>query len=112
LGAVVSEDETGKVVRVNFQGACTRSTLALLAKFPDLKELNFSFSAVGGADLASLKDLPNLEVLTFHSTFVKDSGLEAISSLKEIYLTDTKVTDAGVKQLQAALPAATIRPNK
>lgn len=86
LGASVLKDEAGKVVEVRFlsEGACTRSTVALLPKLSDIKRVNFAFSAVEGTDLTPLKELKNLEDLSFHSTFVQDSGIEIISALKHL----------------------------
>jgi len=43
---------------------------------------------------------------------VTDTGLKAISKLKslsELHLVGTKVTDAGVRDIQAALPSVRVR---
>lgn len=58
-----------------------------------------------------LRPLTRLEFLSLFSTRVTDQGLElpvGRSSLRKLYLNGTKVTEAGVKKLAAALPRCRI----
>jgi hypothetical protein len=62
---------------------------------------------ITGKGLASLKDLPNLEVVQLIGPSTTDEDLPSLKGLKHLILLDlkgTKVTDAGVADLRKALP--------
>jgi hypothetical protein len=53
----------------------------------------------------------NLEVLDLRNTGVTDSGLRhlaGMTNLKELYLADTEVTQAGAAELKEILPGLAI----
>ena len=65
---------------------------------------------VTDAGLKELKDLTQLKELVLNGQ-VTDAGLKELKDLKQLtwlYLGGSKVTDAGVKELQAALPKCKI----
>ena len=56
--------------------------------------------------LATLSELPELEVINLYGTQVSDEGLSKLSNhprLHRIYVWNTKVTEKGAKLLQDAL---------
>jgi len=56
-------------------------------------------------------DFKQLRVLSLYNTKVTDAGLKELAGLKQLeqlYLGDTKVTAAGVAALQKALPKVRI----
>jgi hypothetical protein len=58
-----------------------------------------------------VKGLENLEYLNVYGTEIGDPGLAHLANLKKLkslYVWQTKVTDAGVKKLQEALPGLKI----
>ena len=58
---------------------------------------------VTDADLACLKDLPDLQLLHLHATQVTDTGLEhlkGLTNLRWLYLDKTQVTDTGLEHLK------------
>jgi hypothetical protein len=96
--------DDGKITSLRFEGGkITRSGLALLKKFPDVKDLDFRFTTAHDTDFAVLKELPNVETMTFHSTFLRDTGLECLSKsmkLKKLDLTWTQSTPVGLEHLK------------
>jgi hypothetical protein len=66
-----------------------------------------SLPRITGKGLASLKDLPNLQVVQLIGTSTTDQDLRHLSALTKLVfvdLKDTKVTNAGVAELSKALP--------
>jgi hypothetical protein len=64
-------------------------------------------SGVSNESFAGLGRLPGLEAILLDSADIDDDGLDqfkALPHLKLLVLHRTKVTDAGVKKLQQALP--------
>ena len=59
------------------------------------------------ADLARLKDFPNLRTVDLSNTAVTDAGLvhlKALDKLQTVNLKGTRVTEAGVRDLRRELP--------
>ena len=88
-----------------------------LKGFTKLKELLLADTRITDAGLVHLKELTKLQTLDlcFNVPFVKsevtDAGLvhlKGLSNLQDLDLGGTKVTDAGVKKLQQALPKCKI----
>jgi hypothetical protein len=96
--------DDGKITSLRFEGGkITRAALALLKKFPDVKDLDFRFTTAHDADFAVLKELPQVETMTFHSTVLRDAGLECLSKstkLKKLDLTWTQSTPVGLEHLK------------
>ena len=81
------------------------------ARMTRLRTLWIDETSVGDAFVADLADLP-LQTLSLRKTAITDESLKVlagIQTLKNITLSDTAVTEAGVAALQAALPGARIR---
>jgi hypothetical protein len=83
-----------------------------LENLSTLRVLYLGGTHVTDSGLASLRGLNGLEVLTLWGTSVSDAGLvhlEALSSLKSVAIgDDTRITEAGCKRLQRALPKLSI----
>jgi hypothetical protein len=93
-----------KVIEINLADAdATRSTLALLPKFPALVDLNCSGVHAAGSAFDPLKELKGLETLTLKQTQFADgqvADLTGMTALKDLSLSGcTGITDDGVKQL-------------
>jgi hypothetical protein len=94
--------------------------LANLDELVELRVLYLGFSEITDAGLLHLKGIQNLEKLSFPLTKanITDAGLEhlrGLSHLRELRLGGAKVTEAGVAELQQALPNCKIqwqRPKK
>ena len=72
-----------------------------------LNVMKFTQRDVAQAMLLALKDLPDLRALDLSQVPVNDSDLENVAPLKELRqldISDTKVTADGVAKLQQALP--------
>ncbi len=83
---------------------------AAASKFPlpgNPNVMKFTQRDVAQAMLLALKDLPDLRALDLSQVPVNDSDLEKVAPLKELRqldISDTNVTAAGVAKLQQALP--------
>jgi hypothetical protein len=69
--------------------------------------ISFRQTQIEDADLAHMKDFPQLRRLDLTGTHVTDQGLKhlhACPQLQRLVLTGTQVTDAGIADLQQALP--------
>jgi hypothetical protein len=91
-GTVVRQDGTGEVTGVELAGKGIdddklRELVPHFKNLPQLRELVLASNTIGDEGLLLLADLPGL---------------------RTVHLADTKVTDAGVAQLQAARPKLTI----
>ncbi len=100
----------------------TEQGMKELNRLTNLTSLNLSETNVTDAVLKELKDLKNLRYLNLKYTKVTDVGLKELSglrNLKELILrnpdvrplrgfTETPVTEAGVQELQRALPKCRI----
>jgi Leucine-rich repeat (LRR) protein len=76
-----------------------------LAAFPNLKALDIKSGKMSDAGLRHLQNLPQLRKLSVEAP-VTDAGLahlKALHQLEELSLKGSKVTDAGVQELQKAL---------
>lgn len=81
------------------------------ARMTRLRTLWIDETSVGDAFVAHLAGLP-LQTLSLRKTAITDESLKVlagIQTLKNITLSDTAVTKAGIATLQAALPDARIR---
>lgn len=88
----LSDDEVASFARV-------------LAAFPSLKALDIKSVKMSDAGLRHLQNLPQLRKLSVEAP-VTDAGLahlKALHQLEELSLKGSKVTDAGVQELQKAL---------
>ena len=84
----------------------TDNGLKHLTRIAGLKSLSLSGS-VGDAGGRALSKLPELRVIHLSGAGVTDASLEALANcsiLEDVWLTATKVTDAGVKALQRVRP--------
>jgi internalin A len=88
----------------------TDAGLKQLARLETLTALNLSHTKVTDSGLSELAALPNFTFLGLAGTKVTDVGLKKLAALnnlknlKNLDLSQTGVTDAGVKELQKALP--------
>jgi Leucine Rich repeat len=76
-----------------------------------LQRLDLSSCDVHDQGLVHLEGLTGLQVLNLNRTWVSDAGLvhlRGLTNLRTLNLEETQVTDAGVRDLQRALPGATI----
>ncbi len=86
----------------------TDDTVALLAGFDRLRELDLNTSRVTDAGLATLARLPKLQTLRLRGTPITDLGFRAhlmpMPSLRRLELRDTAVTPEAVAAWKAAGP--------
>jgi mono/diheme cytochrome c family protein len=99
------------LVGVDLSGtAATDEDLALLADAPRLVRLDLGDTAVGDAGVRSLGALPELASLVLWRTQVGDATLERLASpgvcpaLTDLYVAETKVTDAGLADFAERRP--------
>jgi serine/threonine protein kinase len=84
-----------------------------LRKLPQLREINLSESLVQDTHMSYLTACSQLEVVALYGTGIGDTGARLLgksTSLKTVYLDKTKVTPAGLRDLQQALPKCKIVP--
>jgi hypothetical protein len=97
------------------QTLITDKGVAALKDLGRLRVLTLSENRISDTSLESLKDLKSLQVLGLSETDISDAGLPALYGLTElqaVYLSRcAKVTPAGIKKLQDALPQARIITN-
>ena len=89
-----------------------RSGLKYLEGLRSLKVLDLSSCDLTDRGVAHLRGLTGLKVLDLKRTWVTDAGLvhlKGLINLQVLDLEETQVTDAGIRELEAALPGATIR---
>lgn len=85
--------------------------LNIIAKFPELRVLNLSFTNVKGQTLPALAKLPHLESLSLSGTPVTLQQLQALKTapaLKELYLWNTALSPAELDQLPAVFKQVAI----
>ncbi|HEV3341171.1 MAG TPA: leucine-rich repeat domain-containing protein [Pirellulales bacterium] len=91
----------------------TDATLAPLRSLFGMKELWLNNTDITDAQLVSLRGLTGLQRLVLrHNIRITDAGLQHLRGLRDLQLLDlrgTRVTDAGMAQLQAAMPNCQIR---
>jgi Leucine-rich repeat (LRR) protein len=102
-----------KLISLDLSGTFfTDSGLWYLYWLPNLSDLNLSNTNVSDAGLVHLKGLTSLSILDLGGNIpVTDAGLahlKGLAKLSFLDLTKTRVTDAGVKGLQQALPSLKI----
>lgn len=90
----------------------TDAGVAALAKHPALREVHLTDCArVSDTSVPALAALPKLATLSLAGTALTDTGLARLAGtkgLKVLWLTRTKVSDAAVERLRAALPGLTV----
>jgi uncharacterized membrane protein len=87
------------------------SDLKTISQFKNLEKLNLNFTDVDGSGLSDLKSLTKLESLSLSGTALYNQYVESILSLpelKELFIWDTKVTDAQSNEWQKKYPAVKI----
>ena len=85
----------------------TDKELAIISTFKNLEILNINFTAIKGNGLVSLATLKNLQSLTLAGTAVKANNLESVlklPQLREVYVWNTKITEADQKTLTKKYP--------
>jgi hypothetical protein len=96
----------------NKPGKGTDEELAsAISKLPRLDTLHLTKVKVGETTLKTISGMTQLGCLTFHGPNFTDDSLQYIyplRKLRQLNLDDTKVTDAGVKSVQAAIPSVYI----
>jgi hypothetical protein len=121
---LIGVDYFGHVTRVELVSvpSVTNATLAHVGRLTRLQELNVVSPSVSDAGLEHLKALTELSdlslnglvrlrSLTLERTEITDAGLaplKGLTSLSVLRIGKTQVTDAGIKELQQALPSLTI----
>jgi hypothetical protein len=105
-GKIVQDpNDPETVIEVSLIGTdADNGELELLRAFPKLKVLNLSrCTKINNPGLEWLEDLKELRVLNFsYCSHVSDGGMEhigKITSLEELYLDQTNVTDRGLSEL-------------
>jgi hypothetical protein len=97
------EDYFQTVVQVNLsKTSATDADLAILKNLPNLDCLNLS-SKITNEGLIHLQGVKNLKGLILEGVAIDDSGLSYLSNLTELrglMLDSPKITDAGIKHLQ------------
>ncbi|MBX7106328.1 MAG: hypothetical protein K1X57_19780 [Gemmataceae bacterium] len=85
----------------------TDATVALLAEYSKLRELDVSDSKITDAGLETIKKLPALTTLYLNRTAVSDAGVRTLAdhaTLKVIHLRGTAVTKEAADQFKAGKP--------
>ena len=91
----------------------TDAGLVALKPFTHLERLHLERTTLTGSKLGELSSLPILNYLNLCSTAVTDETIPKLSlctSLKQLYLFDSKVSPAGVDRLHSSLPQCQIGP--
>ena len=102
-GGSVKREGT-RIVSVGLDKATRIETvLPLLARLPDLEELNLGNPAVKDADVRALEGLPKLQSLGLMGAPVGDEAIavmKKLPALRILNISGTKVTDAGLVHLR------------
>ena len=72
-----------------------------------LKKLHLEKTGIGDAGLVHLKEMVDLEYLNLYATAVTDEGLKhltGLKKLKKVYVWQSKVTEAGMRELEKQIP--------
>lgn len=104
---------TNPVISIRFgcHSSATDADLAHLKNFPDLQELVIVGEKVTDKGLESLQTLSKLKSLIVNCSPITDQGLKHIkgmTSLKKVLFRYTNVTEEGIADLAKALPEAKI----
>jgi hypothetical protein len=89
----------------------TDNDLKVISNFENLEKLNLNFSRIEGKGLTSLQSLKHLSSLSLAGTSVTAESLApalALSSLRELYVWNTKVTEGEKVKLTADHPGIRI----
>jgi serine/threonine protein kinase len=91
-----------------------KSVLGELPRLSALKQLGLAGLGIGNEDLAALRVLGRLEILNLSGNATIDDGgvdsLKGFTTLKELRLEQTRVSDKGLALLREALPDCKITP--
>ena len=115
IGARIKRNEQGEVTNVVITGVSrfTDAEMVHLKNLINLQGLRLQKTKVTDAGLVHLKGLINLKNLNLYGTKVTDAGLvhlRGLTNLQTLCLTPSQnFTDAGVAELQNALPNCDIR---
>ena len=113
LDVPFEKDDEGNILFLSlFDTSVTDAQLEHITGMTSLRRLELHKTQITDAGLVHLKGLTKLETLLLLKTQITDEGilhLKGLTSLKSLWLTNssfpnTKVTDAGVADLQKALP--------
>jgi hypothetical protein len=91
----------------NVRDVLTQSR-ALIAR---ADELTFWYSSVTDESLRLIPRANRLKVLAIHGSDVTDASIEHFArfrSLRELFILETRISERGAKELEAALPNCTI----
>jgi hypothetical protein len=114
-GAIVHDPLVRTIVakpglrQIRLAGApITLPTIQLLAAHPNLDEVDLARTVIDDATVAKLLAIASLRVLRLDATDIDDAALAApgLPALRELYLSRTRITDAGLALLDA-LPELT-----
>jgi hypothetical protein len=84
----------------------------LLLAFPEVREIDVSYTSIGDAGLVKLATLDELALLDVSGTRITSASLRSLSDcrqLRELDISDTGADEESVRSLQAALPDCWIR---
>ena len=122
LGAVIKRNDQGEVVTVSFDTPLiafenkeiTDTVLVHLKGLANLQNLCLTGTLITDAGLVHLKGLTALKDLELIGTQITDAGLVHLKGLTKLQSLDLpkQITDAGVADLQKALPNCKIRKYK
>ena len=78
--------------------AITLPTIQAIARRPQLEEVDLAQTPVDDASAAALLAMPNMRILRLDRTAITDAALRVTpsASLVELYISKTKITDAGL----------------
>jgi hypothetical protein len=97
-----------QVVEINLSGMpIDDKALPMLTQFENLEKLNLNTTQVSGKNLGDLAKLKNLKQLSLTGTAIDVNALNSLSksSIKTIYLWNTKINEADLASLKKNIPA-------
>jgi Leucine-rich repeat (LRR) protein len=104
LGATIKQNEQGEVVEVSLRNRkLTDAGLVHLKGLTNLQTLSLGGTRITGAGLVHLKGLAKLETLNIRDCQIRDAGLvhlKGLTTLQDLSLGRTEVSDAGLVHLK------------
>jgi hypothetical protein len=101
-----------RLEKLLIEGHVSDEMLLVIAEIPTLQSLDIRNRGLSDQGIAHLRDNPSIEKFYVrHSPDVTDESIAvfaSMSSLKELYLSDTNVTAAGIRSLAASRPDITV----
>jgi len=104
LYPIIQEFRCGKLIRL--RGVAAGGAKIERNEQGEVVEVDLGSSRITDTGLVHLKGLTSLQTLNLSGS-ITDSGLvhlKGLTNLQQLYLEDTQITDAGVADLQKALP--------